>query len=414
VRKRHFENRAIWFTPLTALLAASALAAPPLKSVDLDAPGEDTAEAPPEADTNPPEAEQAPSEQAPSETAPMTPGKAAPVPKPPPPTAEPRPTVPPGQDYTVKTGDTLWDISGSYLQSPWFWPKLWSYNPQIANPHWIYPGNEIHFYPGGGAQVGAEASGGPPAPPEEEEADVQVLGRIGYVPPGTMLVPTEGFVTRRELLESGEIVGSPAEKQLLSAHDAVYMTFDHAKPRPGDELVVFRTVKAVYHPQSGDLLGYLTLLRGTVRVTASGRPMITAQIDKNFNTIERGDKVGPWGEKYLRNVALKGNDRALAGFVIATYTPEILNIGEGHFVFVDRGRRDGVQEGNTFNVLEKRDGLEEDYTARWMPGFPVETIGKLLIVDTKETASEALVINSVRELQVGDRIEMLPQETSNR
>jgi len=49
--------------------------------------------------------------------------------------------------------------------------------------------------------------------------------------------------------------------------------------------------------------------------------MVTAQIDKNFNTIERGDKVGPWGEKYLRNVALKGNDRALAGFVIATFMP---------------------------------------------------------------------------------------------
>ena len=410
MRKMLFENRAVWFPPLTALLAASALAAPPLKSVDLDAPAEDTTEAPPEGDTNPPEAEQAP-----SETAPMTPGKPATLPKPPPPTAEPRPTVPPGQDYTVKTGDTLWDISGSYLQSPWFWPKLWSYNPQIANPHWIYPGNEIHFYPGGGAQVGAEASGGPPAPPEdEEEADVQVMGRIGYVPPGTMLVQTQGFVTRRELLEAGEIVGSTAEKQLLSSGDPVYMSFEHAKPRPGDELVVFRTIKEVYHPQSGDLIGYLTLLRGTVRVTASGRPMVTAQIDKNFNTIERGDKVGPWGEKYLRNVALKGNDRALAGFVIATFTPELLNVGEGHLVFVDRGRRDGVQEGNTFNVLEKRDGLEEDYTARWMPGFPVETIGKLLIVDTKETASEALVINSVRELQVGDRIEMLPQETSSR
>ena len=408
MRKKQFEGRAVWFSPLTALLAATALAAPPLKSVDLDAPAEDTSEAPAEGDTTPAETEPSP-----SETAPMTPEKAAPLPKPPPPSAEPRPTVPPGQEYTVKTGDTLWDISGSYLQSPWFWPKLWSYNPQIANPHWIYPGNEIHFYPGGGAQVG-EAAGTAPAPPEEEEADVQVTGRIGYVPPGTMLVQTQGFVTRRELLEAGEIVASPAEKELLSFNDSVYMSFDRAKPRPGDELVVFRTIKEVYHPQSGDLIGYLTVLRGTVRVTASGRPLVTAQIDKNFTTIERGDKVGPWGEKYLRNVALKGNDRALAGFVIATFTPELLNIGEGHFVFVDRGRRDGVQEGNTFNVLQKREGLEEDYTARWMPGLPVETIGKLLIVDTKETASEALVINSVRELQVGDHIEMLPQETSSR
>jgi hypothetical protein len=408
MKKMSLVERA-WFPTLTVLVAATALADPPLKSIDLDAPADDSSEAPAETQTAPQEAEPPP-----SETAPVTPGRPTAVPKPPPPSAEPKPIVPQGQDYTVKTGDTLWDISGSYLQSPWFWPKLWSYNPQIANPHWIYPGNEIHFYPGGGAQVGSEAPAGPGAPPEEEEADVQVTGRIGYVPPGTMMVQTQGFVTRRELLEAGEIVGSPEEKSLLTFNDSVYMSFDRAKPRPGDELVVFRTVKEVYHPQSGDLIGYLTLLRGTVRVTASGRPMITAQIDKSFNTIERGDKVGPWGEKYLRNVAIKGNDRALAGFVIATFTPELLNIGEGHLVFVDRGRRDGVQEGNTFNVLEKRDGLEEDYTARWMPGYPVDTIGKLLIVDTKETASEALVVNSIRELQVGDRIEMLPQETSSR
>jgi hypothetical protein len=410
VKNVHPGNRAAWFSPLVAFLAATALGAQPLKSVDLDAPGEDSAEAP---DTEAPAPDA--TDQAPSETAPMTPEKPQrSAPKPPPVNAEPRPTVAPGQDYTVKTGDTLWDISGSYLQSPWFWPKLWSYNPQIANPHWIYPGNEIHFYPGGGAQVGVEAPAAPQGPSEEDEADVQATGRIGYVPPGTMLIQTEGFVTRRELLEAGEIVGAPGEKQLLSFNDPVYMSFDRARPRPGDQLVVFRTIKEIYHPQTGDFLGYLTVLRGTVRVTASGRPLVTAQIDKSFNTIERGDKVGPWGEKYLRNVALKANDRALAGVVIATFTPELLNIGEGHFVFVDRGRRDGVQEGNTFNVLQKRDGLTEDYSERWMAGYPVETIGKLLIVDTKETASEALVVNSVRELLVGDHIEMLPQETSSR
>jgi len=76
-------------------------------------------------------------------------------------------------------------------------------------------------------------------PPEEEEEDVQATGRIGYVPPGTLVVQTQGFVTRRELLEAGEIVGSSEEKQLLSFNDSVYMSFEHAKPRPGDEMVVF-------------------------------------------------------------------------------------------------------------------------------------------------------------------------------
>jgi nucleoid-associated protein YgaU len=47
----------------------------------------------------------------------------------------------PGEVHTVVKGDTLWDLSQNYLGSPWYWPKVWSYNPEIANPHWIYPGN---------------------------------------------------------------------------------------------------------------------------------------------------------------------------------------------------------------------------------------------------------------------------------
>ncbi len=60
------------------------------------------------------------------------------------------PTAPgaaPPDSYTVKPGDTLWDLSGRFLNNPWYWPKVWSYNPEISNPHWIYPGNVVRFYP---------------------------------------------------------------------------------------------------------------------------------------------------------------------------------------------------------------------------------------------------------------------------
>ena len=49
--------------------------------------------------------------------------------------------------HVVQPGDTLWDLSSKYLNSPWVWPRVWSYNPHITNPHWIYPGQVVRFHP---------------------------------------------------------------------------------------------------------------------------------------------------------------------------------------------------------------------------------------------------------------------------
>ncbi|MHB8418502.1 MAG: LysM peptidoglycan-binding domain-containing protein [Myxococcales bacterium] len=389
---------------LLALVVRPAHGDEPRKPVDIDSPpaeGDDMSQPDQPTDEG---TEGTNAADQPSETAPIQPGHL----KPPPPNAEPHPSLPPGQDYTVKKGDTLWDISGTYMANPWFWPRLWSYNPQIANPHWIYPGNDIRFYPqGGGAAVEVN-----PGPPEPAEPDVSVGGqyKIGYQPSKALLAQTEGFVTPAELAESGQITASFQEKNLLASLDTLYIKFTNAQAHVGDQFVVFRPVKEVHHPVTGDLIGYLTEIRGTVKVTREGPPLVTAQIDKSFNTIERGDLVGPWGERFLRNVLRKENDRSMDGYIIASFVPEIENLGQHHIVFIDRGRRDGVQEGNEFEVLIRKDGMDESLGERWTPGLPTEVIGHLMVVDTKEQASEAVVVNSVRELEIGDHITMIANQ----
>jgi hypothetical protein len=84
-------------------------------------------------------------------------------------------------------------------------------------------------------------------------------------------------------------------------------------------------------------------------------------------------------------------------------------IGENHVVFVDKGSADGVQEGNVFKVLRAGDPYGAPINkATWDPKAPVEQIGELLVIDVKEKACSALVVRSLRELGVGDRVVMRP------
>src|SRR5205823_8378144 len=80
----------------------------------------------------------------------------------PPPDANVQPVPGAPEEYVIQKGDTLWDLSQKFLNNPWYWPKIWSLNPSIENPHWIYPGNKLRLLPGeGGAPAQVQA---PPEP----------------------------------------------------------------------------------------------------------------------------------------------------------------------------------------------------------------------------------------------------------
>src|SRR5262245_44043543 len=70
-----------------------------------------------------------------------------------------RPDAP--KSYVVKRGDTLWDISSMFLKDPWLWPEVWIINPQVENPHLIYPGDTLAlaFGANGNPQIRLQSGG---------------------------------------------------------------------------------------------------------------------------------------------------------------------------------------------------------------------------------------------------------------
>lgn len=312
--------------------------------------------------------------------------------------------------HRVEKGDTLWDLSQRYLGNPWHWPRVWSFNPEIENPHWIFPGENVRLGPESAAAVEPQE-----AFHEEdlaEEPDVAVIGRIGFHQErGGRRVPNRGFVTPRALQESATIEKSWEEKSLLAAGDRVYLDWpEDRRAEVGQTYVVYRTEDRIHHPITDAFLGHFTKILGTVRVVEAS-PLtknVTAMIVKSFEEIERGDRIGPSFGDFGRSVVRAPNARNLLGRIAATQERGVGEVGQDHLVFLDRGRADGVVPGNVFFALRAGDGLE----AHELPPaegstLPAERLGELLVVDVQERSSTAVVLESRRELRVGDRVVML-------
>ena len=380
-------------------------------------------------------------------------------PRPPPDTnIQPVPGAP--EEYIIVKGDTLWDLSQKFLNNPWYWPKIWSLNPSIENPHWIYPGNKLRIVPGeGGAQAPAQvqappeqqpgvesasANAEPEASPVEPEGStsvtppatpdldvvsktsregqasnnsVSISGKLAFSPPPVVTVRTSGLVSPEERANAGSLDASFEEKQMLANYDTAYVNFRGGVPaKPGDKLVIFRPVGEVVNPVSHRKLADQSKTVGVVKVLAVNDAQATVQIERTYEEIERGDLVRPWTPQDKR-VAPRPNTTDVQGMIVQAVNPGLSTFGEANEVFIDRGSADGVQEGNTFAVVRHGDGLTnvlvteshaEGAGGRAARGVktPDENVGLLLVVDTKEHLSTAVVIKSVRELIPGDTVEM--------
>lgn len=334
--------------------------------------------------------------------------------------------------HTVNKGDTLWDLSQKYLGSPWYWPKVWSYNPNIANPHWIYPGNQIRFSGVGEelpAQVQvAKAPGAPGAveiegdsedglPVEVSEDNLIISGQIGYVPKSTVTMRVNSFLTPEEVESSGVIAGSFQETHMLSFPGPVYVDLkSDAKGtvKLGDVMAVYRTGTEVVHPVTHEHMGFITRILGLAKVVRmpSRSRYFTVHLVALFDEINRGDLVGTFADSLKRTVALRKNERSARGLVVSATNPDLMHYGEHHTIIVDIGADDGIQPGNTLTIIRQHDasvpevGVDPTYVD---DQFPLEEVGTCLAMDVKSRATTCLLLRSIREIVSRDRVEMVPE-----
>ena len=303
--------------------------------------------------------------------------------------------------HVVRSGDTLWDICWYYFNDPWQWPKVWSYNPQISNPHWIYPGDLVRLLPRGvfaqqqEPEVGQGSAAPTPAMPVDNVPAPAQRTDVG--------IKQTAFVEKSDLDRSMTIDGAVDEKVLLGIGDSVYISYPKNKPPQVGKRY------SVYTPDH-EVKGYGSYVHmlGTVEVVSvvedkRARGVIVAA---NME-IERGAKVGPL-LKQFKTVAPVAPSVDAQGTIVAMLTSDQL-IGQGEVVFVDLGKSAGIQIGNRMHVVRRGDArppLNESNVGQDDRRFPARAVGEIVIVDVGEKISVGLVTLAVQELGMGDLVVM--------
>jgi LysM domain len=317
-------------------------------------------------------------------------------------------------EYIVKKGDTLWDISGTFLSKPWLWPEIWEINPQIENPHWIYPGDMIRLvYREGEPRLTLErttklAPGDRSAINGAERLSPQI--RSQRIEDAITTIPLEEidpFLSRSRIVNPGDlesaayILQGSQQHLIVGEGDAAY-----ARGNFGDNLPaygIYRKAEAMIDPVTRELLGVHAQGIGNVTVVSVANDIATLNVGRSYEEIRPGDRLLPSDNEVLTAIFEPSSpDTDIAGLIIGV-EKGVSQIGKLDVVFLNRGEREGLQIGNVLAIY-KTGEVVADRVKGDKVALPDERAGLLMVFRTFEKMSFALVLETDRPLAVGDKV----------
>lgn len=305
--------------------------------------------------------------------------------------------------YTVVKGDTLWDISGRFLRTPWRWPEIWHVNPQIANPHLIYPGDQLDLvYVDGKPQLRLRRG------PLKLSPSVRSTPWDGAIP--TIPVDAIGpFLTRHHVLTQSELDNAPyivdfADEHILggagqrayvrSIEDSTHLKYEIV--RPGGPYK---------DAETGEILGYEAAYIGTSELQRTGDP---ATIFINSTDMESiiGDRVIPAGEeRATASFMPRAPSLPVEGSIISLFNG-VDQIGQYAVVVLDRGSNDGLVPGTVLRIDQRGQTIRDVVTpdSRDTVKLPDEEAGLLMVFRSFDRVSYGLVMHATRVIHINDKV----------
>ena len=353
------------------------------------------------------------------------------------PLSELSPTAP--DNYTVKTGDTLWAISGMFLKTPWRWPELWGMNmAEIKNPHRIYPGQQLYLEKKDGratlrtsraGAAGADGAAGietvrvSPRTRSQSLADEVITTlKAQYIEP---FLAEPVILDATGLSNAPRIVAAQEGRVLLTRGDRAYARGPNDKKIIDDggklqDYRVFRDATPLKDPVSGEVLGYeaqyvgkAKLVRGESTEQSTDKDgkartdIVPATIDNVAAKAELrvGDRLLPEPERQLMSYAPRAPNGPVDARVVSVYGSSVANAAQNQVVAINRGTRDGMESGHVLAIL--KDGarlIDKTDPTRVELKLPNERNGLMMVFRTFERVSYALILDINEGVRVGDRL----------
>jgi LysM repeat protein len=319
-----------------------------------------------------------------------------------------RPDAP--KSYTVKRGDTLWGIASLFLKDPWLWPEVWIINPQVQNPHLIYPGDTLALAYGANGQPQIRLTSGGAARLNPRLRSSPLDGAIPTLPYAAI----KAFLTKPSVLTKDQIKKAPQvlafrEKHLVGgATNDIYVRNLNAPE--GARFSVVHVGEALRDPDNGDVLGYEGIYTATASVTTTTNPSKAVLSDSARETLV-GDKLITVDTETPLNFVISSPPANLQGRIINVLDGTDL-IGQYQIVTINRGSRHGVVPGNVMAIDQAGDIVTDrgDRSFRSKVGFgkkvqlPSERAGTLLVFRTFDRLSYGLVVGASSEIHVADYV----------
>ncbi|MBT8088576.1 MAG: LysM peptidoglycan-binding domain-containing protein [Gammaproteobacteria bacterium] len=304
-------------------------------------------------------------------------------------------------EYVVKVGDTLWDIAATFLKDPWFWPEIWYVNPDIQNPHLIYPGDVIGLvYIDGQPRITNVRGSAYRLSPQARVTPLsQSVNSIPYEAVAAFL--SSGVILEKDQADAlPYLLETRGEHLVAAAGNEIYVR-GIKDAMPGTRFNVVHIGDALRDPDDNRLIGYQGLLVGDGTLRRGGDPATVALTDTVREAL-KGDRLLPESVDLPLNFFPRSPDTLVDGRIISV-VGGVTQIGQYQVIVINRGANDGLSVGDVLSVFQSGE-VVKDRIKGGSVRLPDEDAGTVMIFKVYDRISYGLVMEATQTIHVLDAV----------